>query len=240
MKSEGQIFRTSTVKNKQNQSPGHQAENAKAFYMIRKMLVLTILLGVNLESKCDEPWETARESDGVIFSYRWHRFGSDRFREVKIDFEVEVPPEVFMPYLKDAAHYKAWAPGVDFCESQPTENGWIMYTLLQTLWPFSQQDMVAECSVSQRPGGVTIKLNSSPEKYRQKANVSRLQSFYGSWELTADNDHKTRVTYKMLSKTKPKIPRSLQDQVVQHEFLKGIKKLKHCLATECQTQQAMF
>lgn len=185
-----------------------------------------------------EPWEAARDSEGIKISYRWHQFGDERFREMKIEFVSQSTPDYFLPYLKESSNYERWAPGVDHCILHPTEDGWMMYTRLQTMWPFGQQDMVADFKMDSTGEKITINLKSAPDKFRHIQSISRLHSFNGSWELIKHGKNGTRVCYRMLSKTKPKIPRYLQDPIVQHEFIKGMKRLRNFVEADYQSKLA--
>jgi hypothetical protein len=173
------------------------------------------------------PWETSRKSGNVELQYRWVLVGDTlKTREMHVIFDVRATPESILEnfYLPDKA--SLWATGTRECRIyKNSELEWINYTAFSIPKPLQQQDLVTRYRITEDAGKTIVTVRSVPDFFPNYAGYERMQHYEGRWELTPGSDGITRVEFFTVSYTKPMLPRSIQDKILQPMMIESFENL---------------
>ncbi len=202
---------------------------------MKNLLIILILISPNAFSmEILSFWETARSSDKVQLQYRWIRVGDTlKTREVKISFQVQARQEDIIHAIRNANKISKWNQGIDYCRTYPsTEKSWVLYTRFNIPKPFTNQDLVAQYTVSNYPNVLVIDVSAKPNYLTSYAGTARLKDYQGQWLIKKVNDTTCMVNFISVSFKKPVLPRCIQDPIIQHILLNSFESLIKLLENE--------
>jgi hypothetical protein len=204
--------------------------------MKRKLIILFLLVSVALYSTKilaqDKDGFVLIKKEGQICIYeRWVNFPNAKpavkSREVKGEFIVNNTIYNALHLIKDESKIKKWQSHVNEFKvyPQPDTTLWYEYSYHDIPWPVSDQDhfLVYKLNVITPDKDLFVmfesKVNAKLAPVREDVARMRLS---GSWRFEKIGNHKTKVTYKIISMPSS-IPKFFTDPVIRRNMMNTIK-----------------
>jgi hypothetical protein len=112
------------------------------------------------------------------------------------------------------------------------QNEWVVYTIIDTPWPFSRQDMVTKYKVIKLSSNIIkVKIEQASSLLPKKEDMDRLDTFTAEWVIIPTDKNTVKVSFTTLSTKPPKYPSWAQDPVVRRVFASNMRNFKHLLDT---------
>jgi hypothetical protein len=182
-------------------------------------------------------WELVKNHDGIKVYSQWVTlYDGFKTRRLRGNFQVNVPLPNVLAILKDGGKVKNWMEGVTESYTITSENNlWYSYAKFNIPWPFDDQDLIVEniLDFGECDDTAFIYLKGCPELLPVNPEYKRMESFYGYWMITKISAYESRVEYAAYSRSKPIVPRFVQDPIVQNTFMTSLNNL----ATYCQSSK---
>ena len=202
-------------------------------------LVGFLLLFISLQAEAGSvgkketsDWELARSEDEIFIFYRWITLDSLKTREMRAQFTIDADVDKILHQFSDADNYHSWAAGIKECRIESVSDScWIVHNLMNYPWPFKKKDMVARCKVSRNGAETTLIILAEPKFFPEKQGIERIQNFKGEWRFVSQENGNTFVDYRVVSYTRPALPRVIQDPVIQRLFIDSFQDLKQLAET---------
>ena len=179
-------------------------------------------------------WKPVKQKQGVMVKYRNLNIGDTlKVRELSAHFTVTAPLDSIVFNLKQPFKIEIWNEAVR--KSSLLKDGhseWILHTIYNIPYPFSQQDLVTVCSLKNVEKDIIITTRSLPDYIAPLKGMRREQFNLGQWVLSPDNSGKISVTFSAVSLSNTKIPRFIKDPIIQKKLLNAFIKLKNLLQNE--------
>ncbi|MDA3905422.1 MAG: hypothetical protein PF484_05030 [Bacteroidales bacterium] len=203
----------------------------------KTILAVTLFLFVHNLANSHEilsDWKLAKKSGDIELSYRRIEVGDTlTTRQMQISFFVDSEPKKIIKMFKDADKLTTWSAGIKKCEIlQNEEARWTTYSLYNIPWPFEQKDLITEYQMVESSPTITLFMNAKPNQLPYYEDISRVEKYEGYWTFVPLENGKTRVEFYTVAFTKPKVPRFIQDPIIQSVLIDSINKLKTALAQQ--------
>jgi hypothetical protein len=191
------------------------------------MIILMLICQTAVATEVLTPWETSRKSGNVELQYRWVLVGDTlKTREMHVIFEVRATPEEILENFYVPEKASLWASGTRECRIyKNSDQEWINYTAFSIPKPLQQQDLVTRYRASADAGKTIVTIQAIPDFFPSYEGYERMQHYEGRWELTPSIDGITRVEFFTVSYTKPMLPRSIQDKLLQPMMIESFENL---------------
>ncbi|MFB6317454.1 hypothetical protein [Saccharicrinis sp. FJH54] len=184
------------------------------------------LYAVDFEVLSD--WKTAKESDGIVISYRWINI-SDTFktREMKTVLFIDATPETIIKQFKSDEKLNYWTAGSRNCSVlQHKDNQWITHTTYDMPWPFTSNDLITRYRAVISDAYTTLTMECIPDFIPVQPDVSRIKHYSAYWILKPQQNGGTKVEFCTVSFTRPLFPRFIQDPVLQDIMIDSMNKFR--------------
>lgn len=174
-------------------------------------------------------WEEVNNQDGVSINYRDLTIGETiKTRQLLVKFRLKSPSiDSLIPKIKLPKHIKTWNDGVRdvrILENKGTK--WILHTTYDIPFPFKQQDLVTQSTLSKEKTTTILSSKSLPNYIKKRAGVKREGYNFSEWRFKTSTNGFIEVEFSAVSLTPSKIPRFLGDPIIQQTLLKSFIKLK--------------
>lgn len=212
--------------------------------VIFKILILTLLSfywakSQNLESLKDmnsllldaekDSWESRKINNEIEIRYRnLILFDTIYTRELKATFLVEnTNLKSIIKQIKTPKNITSWNSSIKTAELLKDENNsWILHTVYDIPFPFSNQDLVASYTIKKHSNFCLINSRSVPNYISTKKNVNRIEKQYSQWKITSIRNNEFQIIFSAISLSNNHIPRFLKDPIVQRSLFKAFEKFK--------------
>lgn len=202
------------------------------FTLFFSLNFLSVSAGGMLDDKSG--WELIKSESGIQVYERWVvSKNKQKVRERSGEMVLNATKEEVLALISDVTKTKLWMQTVESSKIIKTynEKEWLEYTLLDTPWPFSKQDMISKYKVTDDPSNKAIKVNIylEPELVPKVEKVERMDGFSAEWYIQEIAPNKVRVTFTTISNRPPDYPCWMQDPVVRNIFYSNLRNFKKIL-----------
>lgn len=165
--------------------------------MIRKPLLLIILIHTSLLCLAQNKWVLTKDQDGIKVYTRLLSTG--KFKEVKVNFELNATENQLVSVLQDIPNHKDWSYGTKhtYLISKTGKDTLIYYSEVALPWPLSNRDLVIELSFKKDSVNnmLHVRAKSIPGIVPVKSGLVRVPSSLASWEITVLSPHLLKIEY---------------------------------------------
>jgi hypothetical protein len=204
--------------------------------MKRRVLVLFLMIGFETYSakilaQDKDGFVLIKKENQISIYERWVNFPNAKpavkAREVKGEFTVNNTIYNALHLIKDESKIKKWQSHVSEFKvyAQPDTTLWYEYSYHDIPWPVSDQDhfLIYKLNVITPDKDLFVmfesKVNAKLAPVRE--DVARM-GLSGSWRFEKMGNHKTKVTYKIISMPSS-IPKFFTDPVIRRNMMNTIK-----------------
>ena len=142
-------------------------------------------------------WVLTKEEDGIKVYTRLLNTG--KFKEVKVDFELDATESQLVGVLQDITHHKDWSYGTKrtYLINKKGKDTTIYYSEVSLPWPLSNRDLVIELSFKKDTVNnvLHIRAKSIPGIVPVKSGLVRVPSSLASWDVTEMPHHLLKIEY---------------------------------------------
>ena len=142
-------------------------------------------------------WVLTKDQDGIQVYTRLLNTG--KFKEVKVDFELDATENQLTSVLRDITHHKDWSYGTKrtYVISKKGKDTIIYYSEVSLPWPLSNRDLVIELSFKKDTVNnmLHIRAKSIPGVVPVKSGLVRVPSSIASWDVTPMPNHLLKIEY---------------------------------------------
>lgn len=179
-------------------------------------------------------WKAVSINSELEVYERWIYLPENRkTRERKGIFYVTNEVDDILEMTSEANGIKLWMAGVKESEDLFSNdlNKRMMYIFFNVPWPFSDKDLVAEITISNKtsPQTTTIHYSAVSDYLPLNSEAERLLSYEATWTITTLESGLTQVVFTVFSDTPPVAPRWIQDPITIKLFKKNLLKLRDLL-----------
>jgi len=165
--------------------------------VIKRPLLLIILLHTSFLCLAQGKWVLSKEQDGIKVYTRLLSTG--KFKEVRVDFELNATENQLVNVLQDITHHKDWSYGTKstYVISKKGKDTIIYYSEVSLPWPLSNRDLVIELSFKKDTlnNMLHIRAKSIPGIVPVKSGLVRVPSSLATWEVTILPNHLLKIEY---------------------------------------------
>jgi len=174
-------------------------------------------------------WELVKSKKQIKVYSQWVTlYDGFETRRLRGNFQVNMPIPDIVKFISNGNNLKSWMDGaIESYNLDQTEHRWTSYAQFNIPWPFDDQDLVVESMLLYPPtsDSAYIVMESLSERLPEHENISRMSYFSGYWKLNRISENKTLVEYCAFTKSKPLVPRFIQDPIVQNSFWSSLDNL---------------
>jgi len=206
--------------------------NIFLFTLFLCVCFLPVSAGGNFEDKSG--WELITSESGIQVYERWVLSkNKQKVRERSGQMTINASKEQVLALISDASKTKLWMQTVENARvlKSYNDNEWLEYTLLDTPWPFSKQDMISKYKVmtDAENNAIVVNIELKPELYPKVEKVERMDGFTAEWYIHEISPNKVKVTFTTISSRPPDYPCWMQDPVVRKIFFSNLKNFRKVL-----------
>lgn len=174
-------------------------------------------------------WELVKNRNGIKVYSQWITLQDGwRTRRLRADFQIDIPLPDVIAILKDGEKVKNWMEGVsESYNIKVQDNSWYSYARFHIPWPFNDQDLIVKNTLDFEGYTDTafIFLKSAPDILPVNPGLSRMENFNGYWKLIRVSSSVSHVEYSAYAKSKPVVPKFIQDPIVLNTFASSLENL---------------
>jgi hypothetical protein len=153
--------------------------------MIRKLLLSAFLITICFCAFAQESWTLVKDQDGIKVYTR--RIASEKFKEVRANFELNATEDQLVGILENIPHHKDWSYGTKrtFVISKKNKDTIIYYSEVSLPWPLSNRDLVLQLSFSRDSvdHSLHIQAKSIPGMLPANPTLVRVPFSVASWDV---------------------------------------------------------
>jgi len=153
--------------------------------MIRNLLLAAFLITVCVCAFAQESWTLVKDQDGIKVYTR--RIASEKFKEVRANFELNATEDQLVGILENIPHHKDWSYGTKrtFVISKKNKDTIIYYSEVSLPWPLSNRDLVLQLSFSRDSvdHSLHIQAKSIPGILPANPTLVRVPFSVASWDV---------------------------------------------------------
>jgi len=114
--------------------------------MIKLPLLFILLLSLSTAVFAQSDWQLTKSDDGILIYTR--RVPSTKFKEVKVNFEVDGTADQLINVLQDVTHQNTWSYGTKSTRliGKKGNDTILYYSEIALPWPLSNRDLVIQLS----------------------------------------------------------------------------------------------
>ncbi len=165
--------------------------------MIKIPLFLLLFLSIPAISFAQSGWQLARTDDGIMIYTR--RIPSAKFKEVKVDFEIDATEDQLITILQDIPRHNTWSYGTKrtYVISKKGKDTIIYYSEIALPWPLSNRDAVIQISFAKDSVNnlLHIRAKSVAGVIPQYPDLVRIPSSLATWDVTELPNKKLKIEY---------------------------------------------
>ena len=182
----------------------------------------------------EKEWTCTISSGGINHYERWIQPRPDlRVRERKVEMIADCSYDKTIQFLMNPENSKKWMKGVKEVKeiSAPENSTRQAYTIFNLPWPLNDQDMVSSqklVAISENQS--VIKIESVNDFLPEYSKLRRIKSYYACWEIHEMTGNRAKVIFKVCSYDPLKIPKFIQDPIINKVFKGDFEKLKSILS----------
>ena len=153
--------------------------------MIRHLLFAAFLSTLCCCAFGQATWTLVKDQDGIKVYTR--RIASEKFKEVRANFELNATEDQLIGVLENIPHHKDWSYGTKrtFVISKKNKDTIIYYSEVSLPWPLSNRDLVIQLSINRDTldNMLHIRAKSIPGILPAKPNLVRVPFSIASWDV---------------------------------------------------------
>ena len=208
----------------------------KFFLFLFVSLFLNSILSENTRAKEKESttkWQVVSKEDGINVLERW--VINEKNLKVKQRtgrMTLHCSANDVLNVISSTEKTPMWMKNAESVKRLKTinSNEWIVYTVIDTPWPFSKQDMVTRYKVIRLNDNVIkVKIEQASSLLPPQKDMDRLDTFTAEWVIVPTDKNTVKVSFTTLSTKPPKYPSWAQDPVVRRVFASNMRNFKHLL-----------
>lgn len=186
-------------------------------------------------------WKIVVTNPEIVVYERWIYLPENRkTRERKGIFYVTNEVDEIVDMVSQAEGIPLWMSGVKESKNLNSKglNQHMIYIFFNVPWPFSDKDLVAKITLSDKATTTTTTINYSAVSDYLPLNedADRLLSYEATWTITRMESGLTQVEFTVFSDTPPVAPRWIQDPVTIKLFKKNLLKLRELLVNSANNE----
>lgn len=202
--------------------------------MTKKLLLLIVLINTSVLCLAQRKWQLIKNEDGIKVYTR--RSDSEKFKEVRADFELKASEDQLIALLKNVSRHKQWSYGTKkaYLISKKNTDTLIYYSEVSLPWPLSNRDLVIELSFKKDTLNKTlfIQAKSIPGILSEKPNLVRVPFSLASWEVRVMPDKLLRIQYTLSTDPGGTLPAWLVNFAASVGPYNSFEKLKELIRKE--------
>lgn len=174
-------------------------------------------------------WEEVNNKDGVSINYRDLIIADTiKTRQLLVKFRLKSPSiDSLITQVKLPKHIKIWNDGVSdvkILENKDTK--WISHTTYNIPFPFKQQDLVTQSTLTKKENTIILSSKSLPNYIKQQEGVKREGYNFSEWRFKAMANSIVEIEFCAISFTPPRFPKFLRDPIIQRTLINSFVNLK--------------
>jgi hypothetical protein len=187
------------------------------------------------EKETATKWQIVSKDDGIDVLERW--IINEKNLKVKQRtgrMTLHCSASDVLNLISNAEKTPLWMKNAESVKRIKTinQNEWVVYTIIDTPWPFSRQDMVTKYKVIKLSSNIIkVKIEQASSLLPKKEDMDRLDTFTAEWVIIPTDKNTVKVSFTTLSTKPPKYPSWAQDPVVRRVFASNMRNFKHLLDT---------
>lgn len=190
-------------------------------------LMIITLLGMDCFAQIPEAedWNLVEEYPGMKVYTRMPE--ESKFKEVKMDFEVNASVGKIIEYISVASRFPKWVYSCKKAYSLEIEGEDIYYILFDMPWPIEDRDIVQKSltQIDSLSGIAQIYTRALESDLPKKKNVVRVVENNIYWRLYPLGENKTRILYYAIGNPGGRVPAWLVNMIVTVGPKNTIKQL---------------
>ena len=165
--------------------------------MTKIPLIFLLLISIPAIGFAQSGWQLARTDDGIMIYTR--RIPSIKFKEVKVDFEMDATMDQLVNILQDIPKHNTWSYGTKrtYVISKKGKDTIIYYSEIALPWPLSNRDAVIQISFAKDTVNnlLHIRAKSIPGVIPQYPDLVRIPNSLATWEVAQLPNKKLKIEY---------------------------------------------
>ncbi|MBS1528258.1 MAG: hypothetical protein JST19_21615 [Bacteroidetes bacterium] len=200
--------------------------------MFKNFAPLLILIALSSLSHGQDNWQLVRDDDGIAVYTR--RLPSERFKEVKADFELNATEDQLISVLQNISHHKDWSYGTKrtFLISRKNKDTLTYYSEVSLPWPLSNRDLVIQLSFKRDSADHTLRIQakSVPGILPVNPGLVRVPFSLAQWDVKVLPNKLLQIQYTLSTDPGGAIPAWLVNfaaSVGPYNSFKKLRELVH-------------
>lgn len=153
--------------------------------MVGKPLLSALLVCLCFSAFAQETWTLVKDQDGIKVYTR--RIASEKFKEVRANFELNATEDQLIGVLQNIPHHKDWSYGTKrtFLISKKNKDTLIYYSEVSLPWPLSNRDLVIQLSFNRDTLDNTLHIRAKSIQgiLPPKPDLVRVPFSLASWDV---------------------------------------------------------
>jgi hypothetical protein len=200
--------------------------------MTKKSLLLTLLVGLSYLGFAQEKWQLIKDADGIKIYSR--RLASEKFKEIKVNFELAASEDQLVGILKNITHHKDWSYGTrrTYLISKKNKDTIIYYSEVALPWPLSNRDLVIELSFKKDTltKMLRIQARSIAGILPPKPDLVRVPYSLAVWDVRVLSDKLLEIQYTLSTDPGGALPAWLVNLAASTGPYNSFRKLRNLVA----------
>ncbi|HVW13928.1 MAG TPA: START domain-containing protein [Mucilaginibacter sp.] len=199
--------------------------------MFKKFVPLLILIAFSSLSRGQNSWQLVRDDDGIAVYTR--RLPSEKFKEVKANFELNATEDQLISILQNIPHHKDWSYGTKrtFLISRKNKDTLIYYSEVSLPWPLSNRDLVIQLSFKKDTMDHTMRIQakSIPGILPVNPGLVRVPFSLAQWDVKVLPNKSLQIQYTLSTDPGGAIPAWLVNFAASVGPYNSFKKLRELI-----------
>lgn len=154
------------------------------------------------------------------------------FKQVRATFKVESDLTTSFKVISDLTKTKLWLREVDNIRTVKIDdfNNFLIYTVLNSPWPFSKRETVTCVNTTLTDIEVNIKIRNCSERYPESASYVRVPQIKSSWKILKIDEREIKVIYSAWINPGGNVPAFFFNQQLGQQTTKSLTRLQQLIA----------
>jgi hypothetical protein len=202
--------------------------------MIRRSVLLALLLIASRFALAQGTWQLVKDADGIKVYTR--RQPSEKFKEVRADFEAQGTEDQLIGILENIPHHKDWSYGTKrtFLINKKNKDTLIYYSEVSMPWPLSNRDLVIQLTFKKDTVDHTLQIQAKSINgvLPPKPDLIRVPSSLAEWEVKVLPNKLLDIQYTLSADPGGALPAWLVNLAASVGPYNSFQKLKALLTKE--------
>jgi START domain-containing protein len=204
--------------------------------MIKRPGLLIFLITLSFLGRAQGGWQLARDDDGIAIYTR--RLVTEKFKEIKVDFQLDATEDQLVGILQNIPHQKDWSYGTKrtFLITRKSKDTLIYYSEISLPWPLANRDLVIQLSFKRDSVEHTLRIQARaiPGILPDKPNLVRIPFSLAQWDIKAFPNKPLSVQYTLSTDPGGALPAWLVNLAATTGPYNSFKKLRELIGKQKQ------